>query len=242
MKPFISRHSIHIYATVIIACLTVCSCCRTRAPTITVTGSVWGKGKPITLNALKTTLPTNKITVGFDIDDTVLFSTPGFIYASTNTDGANGTNKYGKDFEHNPQFWKDMNQIHDKYSVPKEVAKALLSMHNNRGDSIFFITKRSCYNDDAQVMQNRMNTVFQLTASTLICTHEGSKTPIIEENKIDIYYGDSDSDMQYSLAVQAKKVRPVRVLRSTLAENKPIPKNGYNPGAFGEEIILNSEN
>jgi acid phosphatase class B len=91
-------------------------------------------------------------------------------------------------------------------------------------------------------MQNRMNTVLQLTGSTLICTNGGSKTSQIESNNVDIYYGDSDSDMQYALAAQVKKVRPIRVLRSTMSENKPIPANSYNPGSFGEEIIVNSEN
>ncbi len=228
------KHLFYFCILTLLVCLALFSCGSDTAGN--------AGGKTITLDALKSSLPANQITVGLDIDDTVLFSTPGFTYGATNTDGPNGTNKYGTDYENNPQFLKDMNQIHDKYSIPKESGRALLSMHNTRGDSIFFITKRTCTGDDAQVMQNRMNTVFQLTGSTLLCTNGGSKTPQIESNNVDIYYGDSDSDMQYALAAQVKKVRPVRVLRSAMSENKPIPANGYNPGSFGEEIIVNSEN
>ena len=232
------QYSIQTFVTALFFCLAVCSC----GSDTTGSGSGGLGRKLITIDALKASLPANKIVVGFDIDDTVLFSTPGFLYGSNNTDGPGGTNKYGTDYENNPQFWMDMNQIHDKYSVPKESGRAVLGMHNSRGDSIFFITKRYCYNDDALAVQNRLNTVFQLTGSTVICTNGGNKTPFIENKNVDIYYGDSDSDIQYSLDVQAKKVRPVRISRSQLSENKPIPANSYNPGKFGEEIILNSEN
>ena len=232
------QYSIQTIIAALFICLAVCSCASdTNERAIGGSG-----GKVITMDALQASLPTNKIIAGFDIDDTVLFSTPGFLYGSSNTDGPGGTNKYGTDFENNPQFWMDMNQVFDKFSVPKESGGAVLSLHNFRGDSIVFITKRHCYNDDAQVVQNRLNTVFQLTGSSVICTNGESKTPFIEQNNIDIYYGDSDSDIKYSLDVRAKRVRPVRILRSELSENKPRSASGYNPGKFGEEILLNSEN
>jgi acid phosphatase class B len=67
-----------------------------------------------------------------------------------------------------------------------------------------------------------------------------SKTPALEKYGVDIYYGDSATDIEYSRAVTAKKVRPIRVERSPLSTNKnPL---GYKPGDFGEEILVNSEN
>jgi HAD superfamily (subfamily IIIB) phosphatase, TIGR01672 len=75
--------------------------------------------------------------VGFDIDDTVLFSSPGFwrgqkIYSP-------GSEAYLK----NPEFWEKMNNGWDEFSMPKEVGRQLIAMHIKRGDSIYFVTGRS---------------------------------------------------------------------------------------------------
>lgn len=75
--------------------------------------------------------------VGFDIDDTVLFSSPGFW---------RGKITYSPDSEaylKNPEFWENMNNGWDDFSIPKEVARALIAMHVKRGDSIYFVTGRS---------------------------------------------------------------------------------------------------
>ena len=75
--------------------------------------------------------------VGFDIDDTVLFSSPGFW---------RGKKTYSPDSEaylKNPEFWEKMNNGWDEFSIPKEVARALIAMHVKRGDSIYFVTGRS---------------------------------------------------------------------------------------------------
>lgn len=75
--------------------------------------------------------------VGFDIDDTVLFSSPGFW---------RGKKMYSPDSEaylKNPEFWEKMNNGWDEFSIPKEVARALIAMHVKRGDSIYFVTGRS---------------------------------------------------------------------------------------------------
>jgi acid phosphatase (class B) len=36
-----------------------------------------------------------------------------------------------------------MNNGWDEFSIPKEVARALIAMHVKRGDSIYFVTGRS---------------------------------------------------------------------------------------------------
>lgn len=78
------------------------------------------------------------MTVGFDIDDTVLFSGPCFFY---------GRQKYslGKfDCLKNQAFWGDVNKNCDiNYSIPRDVAAQLIAMHTKRGDTIFFITGRT---------------------------------------------------------------------------------------------------
>jgi acid phosphatase (class B) len=191
----------------------------------------------ITLAALEKSLPKTPIVAGFDVDDTVLFSSPGFYFGAYNTDGPNGANRYGDKFLENPQFWKDLNQYYDRYSMKKKAGDDLLQMHKRRGDTIVFITKRFCYDDDAQAIEKRLAAAFKV-ASKVYCTNEGTKTPTITATGVDVYYGDSDSDIEYSLSVTNKKVRPVRVERSKLSTNL----GGYHPGKYGEEVLAGSEN
>jgi len=82
--------------------------------------------------------------VGFDIDDTVLFSSPGFW---------RGKKMYSPDSEaylRNPEFWEKMNNGWDEFSIPKEVARALIALHVKRGDSIY----RSYSDGDGNRHQN----------------------------------------------------------------------------------------
>ncbi len=72
--------------------------------------------------------------VGFDIDDTVLFSSPGFWR------GQKTFSPGSEDYLKNPQFWEKMNNGWDEFSMPKEVARQLIAMHVKRGDSIWFVT------------------------------------------------------------------------------------------------------
>lgn len=65
--------------------------------------------------------------VGFDIDDTVLFSSPGFWR------GQKTFSPGSEDYLKNPQFWEKMNNGWDEFSMPKEVARQLIAMHVKRG-------------------------------------------------------------------------------------------------------------
>lgn len=75
--------------------------------------------------------------VGFDIDDTVLFSSPGFWR------GKKIFSPESEDYLKNPAFWEKMNNGWDEFSIPKEVARQLIDIHVRRGDAIFFVTGRS---------------------------------------------------------------------------------------------------
>lgn len=63
---------------------------------------------------------------------------------------------------------------------------------------------------------------------------DSTKTAFLKEHAVKIYYGDADGDMRQALEVGA---RPIRVLRASNTTYKPMPKNG----AFGEEVIVNSD-
>ncbi|WP_129125544.1 HAD family acid phosphatase [Geomonas oryzae] len=191
----------------------------------------------VTLEGLEKSLPATPIVAGFDIDDTVLFSTPAYYYGANNGEGPGGTNRYGSDYLANPQFRKDLNQDLDKFSMKKKAGEELIAMHKRRGDTIVFITKRNCYDDDAEVIQKRLNRLFALS-SQVFCTNEKSKTPYLEKTGTRIYYGDADTDIEYSMQVKGDKVRPIRVERSRMSTNK----GGYHPGKYGEEVLVDSDN
>ena len=57
-----------------------------------------------TVEEIAASLPEKPVSVGFDVDDTVLFSSPGFYYAFSNTDGPNGTNAWS---------WRSTDAIRD---------------------------------------------------------------------------------------------------------------------------------
>ena len=171
------------------------------------------------------------ISVGFDVDDTVLFSSPGFYY---------GQQKYspGNDaFLANEEFWKEMNNGFDRFSLPKECARNLIEFHRNRGDSIYFITAR--IGTETETVTELLAGIFGLeNPNKVIFTGfkilENLKIRPIRENNIQIFYGDSDGDIKAALAAG---VRPIRILRPENSTNKPIPRAGN----LGEEVLKDSD-
>ena len=171
--------------------------------------------------------------VGFDIDDTVLFSSPGFwrgqkMYSP-------GSEAYLK----NPAFWQKMNNGWDEFSIPKEVARALISMHIKRGDSIYFVTGRSqsrtetvskTLQDDFLIPATNMNPVIFAGDKP----GQNTKTTWLQKKNIRMFYGDSDNDIA---AAREVGVRGIRVLRASNSTYQPLPM----AGKFGEEVIVNSE-
>lgn len=171
--------------------------------------------------------------VGFDIDDTVLFSSPGFW---------RGKRIYSPDSEaylKNPEFWEKMNNGWDDFSIPKEVGRALIAMHVKRGDRIYFVTGRSqtktetvskTLQDDFLIPAENMNPVIFAGDKS----GQNTKTQWLREKQIKVFYGDSDNDIT---AAQDVGIRGIRVLRASNSTYKPLPM----AGAFGEEVIVNSE-
>jgi acid phosphatase (class B) len=173
------------------------------------------------------------IAVGFDIDDTVLFSSPGFYR------GQKEFSPGKEDYLKNPQFWEKMNNGWDDFSMPKEVAKQLINMHLKRGDSIYFVTGRSqtktetvtkTLQDDFQIPQDKVNPVIFAGDKP----GQNTKTQWLKDKQIKIFYGDSDGDIT---AAQAVSARGIRVLRASNSSYKPLPQ----AGVFGEEVVVNSE-
>lgn len=167
------------------------------------------------------------VNVGFDIDDTVLFSSPGYYY---------GKQKYSPEdnsFLLKKEFWNEMNNGLDRFSIPKECARKLIELHKKRGDSIYFITGRT---------KTKTETLTELLAKTfdlenpnkVIFTSNKAKINPVKENNIKIFYGDSDGDIR---AAQANGIRAIRIIRARNSTYKPLPKKG----SLGEEVLVNSD-
>ena len=189
----------------------------------------------ISVDDLKKSLPKESIAVGFDVDDTLLFSSPGMFYGVTNTDGKNGTNIYGENPTQTQKFFNDWTEKWDAFSMPKKSARELLTLHTERGDSIYFITARP-YTGTSEKLTERIKHFFHLEKANPVIFN-GFKTPktlAIQKHDIKIYYGDADTDITDA---QAANIRPIRVLRPTLS----IDERALNYGAYGEEVLLDSE-
>lgn len=169
------------------------------------------------------------MTVGFDIDDTVLFSSPCFFY---------GQQRYspGKfDYLKNQAFWDDINVNCDiNYSIPKDVAAKLIAMHTKRGDTIYFITGRTESKGERLTETIERDFSMEKINSVVFTAGDATKTAFLAQKGVKIYYGDADGDMKQAIEVGA---RPIRVLRASNTTYKPMPKNG----SFGEEVIVDSD-
>jgi len=165
--------------------------------------------------------------VGFDVDDTLLFSSACFYH---------GREKYSpgsEDYLKNIEFWKEVNDGCDEYSIPKQVGRKLIDLHQRRGDDIYFITGRTA--TEGEKLSGILEKTFGIKTMHPVVFTQGSdaKTSFMREHAIKIYYGDADSDMRSALEVDA---RPIRVLRAPNSTYLPLPKNG----SFGEEVIIDS--
>lgn len=188
----------------------------------------------VSVEDIEKSLPGKNISIALDVDDTVLFSSPGFHYAFNNTDGPGGTNKYGKRPLSSDQFWSDLSGYFDKYSIPKESARRIIAMHKNRGDKVYFITARPPVKKE--ILTEILHRTFGLEGHPkVIFSGKISKGDFIKKHGIVLYYGDSDSDISESHEVG---VRAIRFMRSPLSNNK----TKYNPGMYGEAVLEDSEN
>lgn len=164
--------------------------------------------------------------VGFDIDDTVLFSSPCFYY---------GQQKYSPGSEaylHNDAFWKEMNGGCDRYSIPKQAARHLIALHQQRGDRIYFITGRP-HTDNEQLTALLAKTFGITDMQPVVFSSGPQKERFIHDRHLKIYYGDADSDI---LSARAAGARPVRIMRAANSTYLPLPVNG----ALGEEVLQDS--
>jgi acid phosphatase (class B) len=166
-------------------------------------------------------VPEKRLRVGFDVDDTLLFSSPAFDKARQ----TKGVKNYSK------AFWRIVNSSDEAVSGIKKKTRQILEKHQAKGDDIFVLTAR--HPDGGDALRKFLYKTIGVPPENVYFETRG-KTKRIKMLRLDIFYGDSDSDISAAMEAGAKAVR---ILRS--------PKSGYkgkyNPGKYGEEIIKDSE-
>ena len=158
--------------------------------------------------------------IGFDLDDTLLFSTPAF--------------KKGFRSVHKPfskRFWALVNKSDKGNSIVKEKVRKILNEHKNNGDEIFIITARCPYG--TQPLTDFLAETFRIEKGNIYFEPRGKKDRI-KSLKLDVFYGDSDSDISAAMQSGAKGIRILRSPNSWYSKK-------YNPGKYSEYIIENSE-
>ncbi|MDC9597399.1 acid phosphatase AphA [Xenorhabdus anantnagensis] len=171
--------------------------------------------------------------VGFDIDDTVMFSSPGFY---------RGKSEYSPNDESylkKTEFWEKMNNGWDKFSMPKKIGIELVQMHLKRGDDIYFITGRTATKTETvtKYVQEGLRIPANKMHNIIFAGDEPNKNDKIswmKNHKLKIYYGDADADIA---AARELNIRGIRILRASNSSYQPLPK----AGRFGEEVVIKSE-
>jgi acid phosphatase (class B) len=195
--------------------------------------------------------------IGFDIDDTLLFSTPTFnrAFATGGTPSptdtvfwtaANGCDG-GCDAETLTLADGTTKQLpaNDPSGV-KAKARELVDYHRALGQEVYAITARPDINGDP--LRAYLETELGFPADHVFFEPDidqpgnpAGKTDRMAALGIDVFYGDSDSDITDARKVQGTTIQGIRFLRSPKSSYRSGGRLAkYHPGYYGEPIIADS--
>ncbi len=170
--------------------------------------------------------------VGFDLDDTILFSTPVFDRAFKS-----GVKPFSR------EFWEIVNTSDRELSSVKRRTEALIGEHQRNGDEIYVISGREPVREEAvqSFLHDRLGIKPENVHFTGLSPDSASPSGIAPNSKaevmkslgITVFYGDSDTDIADARAAGAKGIRIQRSERSSY-------KDRYHPGSLDEEIVPDS--
>jgi acid phosphatase (class B) len=187
--------------------------------------------------------------IGFDIDDTLLFSTPafgrGFATGGTPapTDATFWTQVNGCDPGCDAQTvtladGSSKNLPANDPSAVKSKAFELVQYHLALGQQVYAITARPDINGD--VLRDYLQTQFGIDRANVFF-EPVMKTDRMAALGLDVFYGDSDSDITDARKVPGRTVLGVRFQRSPKSSYRDSGRLArYHPGYYGEPIIANS--
>jgi len=189
--------------------------------------------------------------VGFDVDDTILFSRDVFLNLPED--------------KRNPTDWSWINSHDEDFSLIMEPTVELVHFFRDNGHKVFFITARPGPNGDilAKFLTEELMFPIKVNKNLFFSPKEKingvrytTKQRIIKRLRLDLFYGDADSDMIAALKAGVHPVRIVRHKDSIVSYgsnyfgntiDKPSTKNPFsledlnifyssNVGIFGESI------
>jgi len=146
-----------------------------------------------------------KLVVGFDIDDTVLFSRDVFLQVPGNL---------AED-----AYWSWINTHDDALSVPIPPTIELVKFFHAKGHDVVFITSRpgikgrqlARYLSKVVGFKVKVDDNLFFSPSEKVKGHKyPTKQEVMLSRQVDLYYGDSDGDI---IAAIKADVHPVRVIR-----------------------------
>lgn len=160
--------------------------------------------------------------VGFDIDGTLLHSDPAFDETKRTS-----TNK-----PYSEEWWGEVNMQSNKtFCKPKRMITRILREYQKKNVEIYAITAR--HRPHGQYLKEYVCKTFDIPVERIFFEPD-SKTAKIKELKLDVFYGDSDTDIQYAQEAGILAIRVLRHPSSTYWKH-------YDPGMYGEEILRGSE-
>jgi|TARA_B110000240_G_C13508011_1_gene457442 acid phosphatase class B len=178
----------------------------------------------ITLSSLVYCQP-GKLNIGFDIDDTVLYSEDAF---------QSYVKKNGYPIDYG---W--INQNDKNYSLPITPTIDLIHFFKSKGHNVYFITARQGENgkDLAEYLTTELGynitkdvNLFFMPKEKIGDQRFTTKHRKMKELDLDLFYGDSDSDI---IAALKASVHPVRVVRN-MASIDAYPDNYFGDVTKGD--------
>lgn len=163
---------------------------------------------------------------GFDVDDTLLFSTGAF------RRGFESGHRYDSD-----AFWALVNTSDRGNSTVKKAARLIIDRYRTRGIELYAITARSPIG--GSTLAAYLHEIFGIPEENVFFEPE-SKVARIREARLDVFFGDSDSDIRDAMEAGVRAIRFQRSAKSSY-KNKDGTLKKYHPGMFGEEIVHSSE-
>lgn len=152
--------------------------------------------------------------VGFDLDDTLVYSTPAFAQGFA-------VSSFGT-----TEFWQEVNTSDEGNSTVKTSVKAILDSHIADGDTVYVITARKDVNGDC--VRDWVSRTFGIPASNVFFSSR--KATLLRRLDIVVFYGDSDSDIEAALDAGILGVRIERSVHSSYQKN-------YSPGKYNEPVL-----
>jgi len=172
-----------------------------------------------------------QLRVGFDIDDTILFSRDNFLIAPHMSD----------DPDHIDYGW--INTHDSLHSVIIEPVAEIIHFLRAHGHEVYFITARPGENGEAVGRHLTRELGFPVILNENLFFAPKQKDPVsgnkfttkhnvISKLGLHIFYGDSDNDMVAASIAGVRGVRIVRDQRSVVA---------YSKNYFGDTLASNTE-